>query len=471
MHAIPSKAQSVQVSNSQPRYDESGKIVDAHDGRVIQFGDTFYWYGTSYDTTNGFTTFNHYVCYSSEDLIHWKKEGRLLPNQAEGVYYRPHVIYNELTQKYVLWYNWYPQLWDGQFGVAVSDTPTGPFEVLNDNVAMANTSLGLGDFGLFVDDDRTAYLSYNTIDGHRVSVERLDSAYTASTLDNGGFIAEHMEAGSMFKRRGKYYLLTDYTCCFCNYGSGARVYISDHPLSGYTFTGNINRYPGRPALWLTDGIAQGNVLAGLVKEDSSYQSVELRFDTLATFNQVELTLFTGNRPENCGDVDNPRVHPRFVTPTFTLFAWQNGTWRELATNKPSVNRRALNEVLTWELPEPIKTGRIKIEPQPDYVFDQIYVSEATVTSSGASSPTQPAQAYVTGPRVAQAPIIPAQQTYIMTLPTAPDTTYVWMGDLWGSASDGVKGHDYQYWTPLEFREDGTLQPLEWEDEWTVTLPE
>ena len=103
-----SLAQKITVDNTTPRLDEKSQIVDAHDGRVIQFGDTFYWYGTSYGNTNGFTTQNHYRCYSSKDLVHWKYEGKLLATQPEGVYYRPHVIYNKRTKKYILWYNWYP---------------------------------------------------------------------------------------------------------------------------------------------------------------------------------------------------------------------------------------------------------------------------------------------------------------------------------------------------------------------------
>ena len=98
-------SQTITVNNVKPRLDTDGHIVDAHDGRLIQFNDTFYWYGTRYGNTNGFTTENHYVCYSSKDLKVWKKEGRLLPNQPEGVYYRPHVVYNKKTKRYVLWCN------------------------------------------------------------------------------------------------------------------------------------------------------------------------------------------------------------------------------------------------------------------------------------------------------------------------------------------------------------------------------
>lgn len=47
-----------------------------------------------------------------------------------------------------------------------------------------------------------------------------------------------------------------------------------------------------------------------------------------------------------------------------------------------------------------------------------------------------------------------------------------MSDRWGSAHDGEKGHDLQYWGKLEFddtRDPPVLKPLQWEDEWTLEI--
>ncbi len=456
-----SKSNQTIISNSEPRLDEDGNIVDVHDGRVIKFGDRFYWYGTSYGNTNGFTTANTYHVYSSPDLVTWKKEGKLLPDQPEGVYYRPHVIYNEATEKYVLWYNWYPQLWDGQFGVAVSETPSGPFEIINDNVQMSRSSEGLGDFGLFVDDDNTAYISYNTINNHQVSIERLDEDYTGSTLENGGIIAQHMEAGSQFKRGDFYYLLTDYTCCFCNYGSGARVYRSKNPLSGYELTGNINRKPGNLVPKLTDGITTGTDNELLMKEDSVFQSVDLVYEMPHTLSELSIALFTGNRPENCGNVDNPRVHPEYEAPSFIIEFWDQTDWKEIEIQSSQSKKSPLSEVVTIKFPE-TQTHHLRITPAIGYKFDQVFINEVMTDSE------EPVKAYLTGFGIPQRPIIPAQQTYVMELLNDGKQEFIWMGDLWGSASDNVKGHDYQYWSaPLKFRKDGTIAPLEWTDEWGV----
>ena len=68
-------------------------------------------------------------------------------------------------------------------------------------------------------------------------------------------------------------------------------------------------------------------------------------------------------------------------------------------------------------------------------------------------------------------IIKAQQTHVATLPTPAGVVYLWMGDRWGSRPDGIKGHDFQYWSsPLQFDNDGMIQQLKWENQWRFELP-
>ncbi|WP_350285800.1 family 43 glycosylhydrolase [uncultured Croceitalea sp.] len=464
-------AQKIAVDNTMPRRDESGQIVDAHDGRIIQFGTTFYWYGTAYGNTNGFTVQNQYRCYSSKDLVNWKYEGKLLENQPEGIYYRPHVIYNEKTGQYVLWYNWYPELWNGQFGVASSDSPQGPFKIADENVQMYHSEIGLGDFGLFVDDDGTGYISYNTIQNHKVSVEKLNDDYLSSTLENGGFISEHMEAGTMFKKDGKYYLLTDYTCCFCNYGSGARVYVSNDPMKGYELNGNINRYPGRPSSVLNDEIVTGTLYETLSRTEDAFEAVQIDFTGTTQVHMLKIHLFTGNRPENCGDVNNPRVHPKIQIPTFNIYEKKHGKWSDVKTTLQNIQQSASKSELTLTL-EGSAANSIKIQPSvTNYSFYNLYINELEVIEKEKpETKLIDFKAFVIGKKIMQQPIIPAQQTYVMKLNTNKGEAYIWMGDLWGSASDHIKGHDYQYWSaPLQFHLDGAIKPMQWTDSWSVEL--
>jgi Glycosyl hydrolases family 43 len=453
--------QTILVDNTMPARDTEGKVVDAHDGRIIQFGNKFYWYGTAYGATNGFSTANDYMVYSSANLRNWKYEGKLLPQKPSGVYYRPHVVYNAKTKKYILWYNWYPKLWNGQFGVAESDEPTGPFTVLNDNVQVKQSKLGVGDLGVFVDDDGKAYISYNTISGHKVSVELLDDSYTASTMQGSEFIAEHCEAGSMFKRNGLYYLLTDYTCCFCTQGSGAKVFTASSPLGPYAYRQNINRHPGELAAQLNDGTKNDNWFETFTAKERNAVHIKLKKTSVLT--AVNLYQFTGDRSGQCGEVDNPVLHQPIETFQFKTEIFIDGSWKEINT-RPVITKTSMQTKYQFAIPATAATD-LKITPLYSDSVSYIRIAEVEL-----NIPAGQFTVFKTKQGADGKPVIPAQQTYVMELQTKKGKQWIWMGDLWGSASDGVKGHDYQFWSaPLQFFSNGLMQPISWTDKWQLTI--
>jgi hypothetical protein len=92
----------VTISNVKPRRDIEGTIIDAHDGCLHKFGNTYFFYGTTYGKSDGFGKSNYYRCYSSPDLVTWKLEGDVFQDPPPGVYYRPYVVYNVRRGKYVL---------------------------------------------------------------------------------------------------------------------------------------------------------------------------------------------------------------------------------------------------------------------------------------------------------------------------------------------------------------------------------
>ena len=65
----------------------------------------------------------------------------------------------------------------------------------------------------------------------------------------------------------------------------------------------------------------------------------------------------------------------------------------------------------------------------------------------------------------------AQQNFVIRVPQVDGSVeYVWTGDRWQSANDGVKAHDLQYWSVLKFTEiNGIELPVQfvWEDEIVV----
>ncbi|MFW6288900.1 MAG: family 43 glycosylhydrolase, partial [Spirochaetota bacterium] len=64
-------------------------------------------------------------------------------------------------------------------------------------------------------------------------------------------------------------------------------------------------------------------------------------------------------------------------------------------------------------------------------------------------------------------IVPSQQRRIALWRTASGPLLVWIGDRWGSADDGLKGHDYTYIAPVRFAADGMPARFEWLDTWSA----
>ena len=230
------------VQNVAPRRDTQGEIIDAHDGCLQYFSGRYYLYGTAYGRSAGFGINNRFRVYSSADLEHWNFDGELIEDQPLGVFFRPYIVFNPTTKKYVLWFNWYPKLWDGLVGAAVSDTPTGPFRMVSRNVRLSQSKSAPGDGSLFVDDDGTGYFIYTVIgQGHAIRIERLTPDFLGSTGEASEVLGTGSEAPTLFRRGKTYYALFDLCSCFGIDGSGARVLTATSPLGPYVFRSNINR--------------------------------------------------------------------------------------------------------------------------------------------------------------------------------------------------------------------------------------
>eukprot|EP00947_MAST-08B_sp_MAST-8B-sp1_P006250 g6250.t1 len=72
---------------------------------------------------------------------------------------------------------------------------------------------------------------------------------------------------------------------------------------------------------------------------------------------------------------------------------------------------------------------------------------------------------------AEVSTVRAQQNYVITVPRpAPQLSqYLWTGDRWQQAPDGVKGHEGQTWIRLEFDDHGRIQPIKWQDNCTFEV--
>jgi hypothetical protein len=234
------------------RFDSVAAAIDAHDGEIAYFNGLYYLYGTSYGCgyqweTKG-TPFCGFKAYTSTDLVNWTDQGFLFNAQTPtwqtrcngSTYgcYRPHVIYNQTSDLYVLWINAY----DNQVGyhVFTSTSPIGPFTetavpTLADTSNAAVGGLNNGDHCLFVDDDGTAYIAYTDwLAGGAIMVEQLNAAYTSGT---GAFVqvtAGSTEAPALMKRNGTYYILySNPNCGYCA-GTGTSYQTAASPLGPWS---------------------------------------------------------------------------------------------------------------------------------------------------------------------------------------------------------------------------------------------
>jgi hypothetical protein len=250
------KMETVTINNVKPRPDVNGEIIDAHGGCLQFFDGRFYLYGMHFGTNHNDTRPNcPLVVYSSSNLMDWTFEGNLLREQPTGVYYRPYVVFNPKTKKYVLWYNWYQILWKGQAGVAVSDSPLGPFTIVNQRARLSGSSPGDG--SLFVDDDGTGYYIYTDIaNDYAVRVERLTTDFMDSSGEYSDFIGYGLEAPLLFRRNDLYYILCGPLCADCPQGAEVAVEMSSSPFGPYRIGGEINDRSGTNMLEADPGVPE-----------------------------------------------------------------------------------------------------------------------------------------------------------------------------------------------------------------------
>ncbi|UJR16508.1 hypothetical protein I4U23_003410 [Adineta vaga] len=248
------------ISNVLPRLDINGNIVNAHDGCLVKFNKTYFMYGTVYDECHQSTTIcdgicgyinNTFALYTSSDLVSWTLiSNNIVPEITKDNsyinYWMPNVGYNLRTKQYVMIY------WSSRYGyknsfvaLAVSSTPYGPFINVRP-LEMQGGKIISDTTNLFVDDDdNTAYVRYNTRDQPlRHIVEKLSSDWMSTTGQYSIIFQKDdfpwYNGGGMFKRKEFYYTMLSFDCCFCQWGSDARIYRSNKILGNWTYLGQLN---------------------------------------------------------------------------------------------------------------------------------------------------------------------------------------------------------------------------------------
>jgi maltose/maltodextrin transport system substrate-binding protein len=247
------------IVNGTDWKDTAGNPIVAHEGEIARFGDTFYWYGSSYANnprgkfrmTAG-PVWNGVQVYSSTDLKNWTYKGVCLPRPERGfgkvgATGRSHVMYNEKTKKYVMWYRWFVAMPASFLCVATADHPEGPFTPHGPQ--QMGTSTGFGsDMNVFQDDDGKGYVIYcdhnardaNPANGWRyaIRIDSLSDDYLTSNRDGVVIFDKRCEAPAMVKHRGKYIAVASGVHGWA--GSDTRCATADSPLGPYKKQADIS---------------------------------------------------------------------------------------------------------------------------------------------------------------------------------------------------------------------------------------
>ena len=215
--------------NGKTLYDTNGAVLHAHGGCMLPKDGYFYWFGENR------TGRNRVSCYRSKNMKTWEFRGNVLTLDAQTqehyVYTerrmtkqvplpdgrqqiagcnleRPKVIYCRKTGKYVMWMHYENGIdyKEAKCAVAVCDTIDGDYLYLGCFSPLGNMSR---DCTLFVDDDETAYFISAGRENADTMIYRLTEDYLA--IDEQVRVlwpGQYREAAAMFKRNGRYYMIT-----------------------------------------------------------------------------------------------------------------------------------------------------------------------------------------------------------------------------------------------------------------------
>ena len=282
--------------------DTDGNSIQAHGGQIQLMSvpdgnggktEKYVWVGE--DKSSGHFG-NDVAVYTSDDLYHWEFQGDVLravesrkqleedsyfqelyqdysQEELDEVYNcinkntvieRPKMLYNEETDKYVIWFhsddstekNFYK--YDvGMAGVAISDSLAGPFRFLGryrlsqcpkGQIDCFPSSKGEArDMNLFKDDDGIAYIAYTSENNKTMYISKLNEEYTYLSADPEEavykedfirlFPGSMREAPVLFKgENGRYYFMSSSTTGWMS--NQARVWSADEIFGEWKNDGN-----------------------------------------------------------------------------------------------------------------------------------------------------------------------------------------------------------------------------------------
>jgi hypothetical protein len=374
-------------------------------------------------------------------------------------YFRVHVVYNPRTHLYVLWVNLNGG-GGGDYAVGTSATPEGPFAFVH--AVRAGRPSG-GDFDILVDDDGAAYLIYTETRGHTMAAERLTDDFLASAAASPPPITPPPSPPS--PPPSGFSLVGDGACRDASGAEPGFATNEPHHVAGFT------EEQCAAACRATVGCA-----------DFSYCLTNTGCDgachlyTAATSSGPPGSGGNWSWKPSAGELPVTRV---------TAEVW----WRCYASGAPTTVSLRTQAVASATAPSNTSSGvfgntfveaPVLFKRKGTYyaLFDNCCCFCGHGSGIGVYTAAHPLGPYTYHNNVgcttntSLSPgcgcgmdhsiaggtcdfygdsLTTAQQNFVIRIPQADGTIqYVWTGDRWQSADDGIKAHDLQYWSVLEW---------------------
>ncbi|MFT7772164.1 SUMF1/EgtB/PvdO family nonheme iron enzyme [Roseateles sp.] len=251
--------------------DDKGVHINAHGGGLLKHDGVTYWFGehkVAGSAGNRAQVGVH--VYSSRNLVDWRDEGIALAVSddplsdivRDSIIERPKVIRNPRTGQFVMWFHLELKglgYKAARAAVAVADKVTGPYRYVGSfrpnagawpvNVRDEDKRPGsvlardfetgqmARDSTLFVDTDGQAYHLYASEENHTLHISRLSEDFQKPAGQYARMkVNGDDEAPAIFKRKGRYYLITSGLTGWAP--NPAKSYVADHIFGPWKELGN-----------------------------------------------------------------------------------------------------------------------------------------------------------------------------------------------------------------------------------------
>lgn len=291
-------------------------------------GDTLYLY-TSHDEDtieNDFYTMKNWKCYSTTDMQNWTDHGTILGytdfSWAKGDAWAGQVV--ERNGKYYYYIPATRKTGGYAIGVAVSDSPTGPFvDPLGKPLAEKHGGQDI-DPTCFIDDDGQAYLYWGNGNLYAVKLNK-DMISCSGSIQTLAKPDGYIEGPWVYKQNNMYYLVY---AGWGNNGENLSYATSNSPMGPWTargsFMGARNSFTNHPGVTRYNGNDYMFYHTGDLPNGGSYhRSVcveQFKYNSDGTIPNIPMTQ---NGPAQIKNL-NP-----FVKTEAETFAWGSGIETEV----------------------------------------------------------------------------------------------------------------------------------------------